>query len=137
MNLEAQKKNSQDWIAKNYKYILIILLSILIQVLLRYFENWLPLNYLLLIFALVSANVYFIYSLINLEEEKKSKFAIWLRINLTTIFMWSILIGFSFLFVYGVASIPESILPGLWIGAFITVVSILLFRLIRLIKNRR
>ncbi|HRH46236.1 MAG TPA: hypothetical protein PKY82_31620 [Pyrinomonadaceae bacterium] len=138
MNLIGQKKNIQNWIAQNYGAIIIILFSLLSQLTLSYIETWIPFQVAFPIWSLLIANALFIFLLVQKKfNEENSKLIIWLKINLTAIIFSFVIIGFSFLFVYGVSLIPDSILPVLWIGAFITVVSILLFRLNRLVKNRK
>jgi len=106
---------------------------------LTYLSELIPFMGSFLLSSLVIANAFFIYSLITkkFENDGKSKLLICLKINLTVIFAYSTVMGVSFLLVYGVSSIPDSVLTILWIAAFITVASILLFRLNRLIKNRR
>lgn len=135
MNLLVQRKNIQNWIAQNYGSILLNLLSGLI---LFFSKDWLPFPVAFLIWTILLANVFFIFSLIQkrFEKNKQSKFKIWLEINVIAIFLSFAFISIAFLFVYGVGSIPDNILPILWSGAFFTVSSILLFRLYKLFRNR-
>lgn len=107
------------------------------QILSYYFS--IPLHYSLPAIFLIFANISFIDSLFSkkTENEKGSKLMLWLKTNLIALSLALITVGFFYLFTYGVDAIPDKILPILWIAAFLTVAAILLFRLNRLIKNRR